>query len=151
MNHRKASHPSKRKCRYFVKDQCSFNAETCWYNHENATKQDDEFECNYCDEKFGQTSALMTHKKMKHPDKVSTCKKFSQGNCDENEKSCWFAHPRVDRECEDMETDDGKVIESVFCQTEKERPPDQMTSIMKMIKKLSCQVEELEKMTRKSQ
>ena len=100
---------------------------------------------------FGQTSSLMYHKKMKHPEKVSTCKKFVQGNCGTNEKACWFVHPKVDKECEDMEIDGGKIIESVFCQTQKETPPDQMASIMQMIKKLSFQVEELENLTRKSQ
>ena len=34
MNHRKADHPSVKKCRYFLNGECKFNAETCWYKHE---------------------------------------------------------------------------------------------------------------------
>ena len=97
---------------------------------------------------FGKTSDLMNHKKIMHPDKVSKCRGFSQGKCNEDENSCWFDHSKVDKENEAMDTDE-EQNESVFCVAKEKPPPDQMASIMMMIKKLSVQVEELEKNSKK--
>ena len=34
MKHRAAEHPTKKACRYFKVGTCSFQAEDCWYSHE---------------------------------------------------------------------------------------------------------------------
>ena len=155
MNHRKTDHPSNRICRYFRNDECDFDAETCWYRHEVKTvpsgrKALPRFQCNECDDEFGSQSVLMTHKKAKHPDKISKCKDFSQGKCKEDGNSCWFEHSSEQRKSEEMETDEAKN-DSVFREAEIKTPPHQMTSIMMMIQRLSVQVEHLEKISMKNQ
>ena len=69
MDHRKKEHPSKRECRYFKKDECHFDAETCWYKHDDKTevgwkKSVFTFQCKECDDKFDSKSFLMSHKKI---------------------------------------------------------------------------------------
>ena len=155
MNHRKTDHPSNKKCRYFLNDQCRFDAETCWYRHEDEQKneerkQSSQLQCKECDDKFEVRSDLMKHKKMNHPDKVSKCKEFSQGKCNEGESSCWFNHNTEEKETEEMEID-LELNESFFCEAKEKTPPDQMISIMMMIKKLSFQVEKLERNSKKIQ
>ena len=39
MTHRKEEHPSHKKCRYFIKGECNFSAEDCWYLHEETQKK----------------------------------------------------------------------------------------------------------------
>ena len=44
MNHRRLEHPSKKLCRYFLKQECLFDEETCWYAHNSEnmiTKESD--------------------------------------------------------------------------------------------------------------
>ena len=47
MNHRKLEHPSRKICRYFLKQECVFDDETCWYVHNAGhtmnTKEGDNF------------------------------------------------------------------------------------------------------------
>ena len=154
MNHRKTDHPSNRICRYFRNDECDFDAETCWYRHEVKTvpsgrKALPSFQCNECDDEFGSQSVLMTHKKAKHPDKISKCKDFSQGKCKEDGNTCWFEHPKEQSEAENMETE--TTNEPVFREAQEKTPPDQMAAIMMMIQRLSVQVEQLEKISMKNQ
>ena len=153
MNHRKAEHPSNKKCRYFLNNLCRFNSVTCWYKHVDASEPVNkekvfEFQCDHCDQRFGLRSSLMSHRKTNHSEKVSKCKQFAQGNCNMDGNSCWFDH-QTENADEVMNTDDYEN-ESFFCQAEKNNPPDQMASILIMIKKLSFQVEQLEK-TQKTQ
>ena len=155
MNHRKTEHPSSRPCRYFVNDECRFDSEKCWYRHVDNSKHESReielnLQCNVCDDNFNLRSDLMSHKKTKHPDKVSKCKLFSQGNCTSDENSCWFVHQTEQKEDEAMDTRDS-TNESVFHKAEEKTPPDQMSSILTMIKRLSFQVEELEKRSKQTQ
>ena len=58
MNHRKKAHPSKKKCRYYIKGECNFSSEECWYIHENVVKEDSsthqnsDMECYVCKNTF---------------------------------------------------------------------------------------------------
>ena len=92
----------------------------------------------------------MNHRKANHLEKVSKCRNLSEGNCNAEENFCWFAHPRVEKESENMETDE-ELNESVFHKEQMKTPPDQLTDILKMIQKLSFQVKELEKKSSKKQ
>ena len=157
MNHRKIEHPSSKKCRYFQNDQCKFDEETCWYKHESKKMQEGEshliFQCNACEKKFLEKSDLMKHKKTEHAEVVSKCRAFDQGNCFVDAKSCWFVHEQKkneQKESEHMDVDE-EINEQVFCEGQEKTPPDQMMRIMKMINKLSIQVEKLEKMSLKGQ
>ena len=33
MNHRKQDHPSHKRCRYYLKGECKFSSDDCWYIH----------------------------------------------------------------------------------------------------------------------
>ena len=50
------------------------------------------FNCNFCEETFGSTRNLMTHKKKHHEHKLAPCRNFSAGNCHYGEALCWFSH-----------------------------------------------------------
>ena len=99
------------------------------------------------------------HKKSKHESKVPKCRRFSEGSCDADEKSCWFLHEKKQKsqekdetqndcevdEPENMEIGDEKYEEQVFYKAQPNIPPDQVNKILMMINKLSLQVEKLEK------
>ena len=153
MNHRKADHPSVKKCRYFLNGECKFNAETCWYKHEvnlkpEVRKELVKFPCKECDKCFEHRSQLMKHKKENHLERISKCREFLQGNCNLDEDSCWFGHNTEQKENEKMETDED-INDQVFCEALEKTPPDQMKNILLMLNKLSVQVEHLEKMSKK--
>ena len=103
------------------------------------------FKCNVCENNFETRSTLMKHKKVSHPDRMSKCKRFKQGNCNEDEKSCWFIHPSVVGGNDSIEMEE----ESGFQEAQEKSPPDQMTNVLNMINRLSFQVEQLEKISRK--
>ena len=97
MNHRKIEHPSNNICRYFLKQECDFDSETCWYLHKEKPineekKSEMKFVCNNCEREFEDRSVLMKHKKVMHPEKVSNCKSFAQGKCNAVSDSCWYIH-----------------------------------------------------------
>ena len=74
MNHRKIEHPSNNICRYFLKQECDFDSETCWYLHKEKPineekKSEMKFVCNNCEREFEDRSVLMKHKKVMHPEK----------------------------------------------------------------------------------
>ena len=153
MNHRKSDHPSTKKCRYFLKNECKFSEDTCWYKHELESKIQEKrqllnFPCNDCEHVFEHRYQLMKHRKIEHIDKVSNCRVFSQGKCKLDENSCWFGHK--EKESEEMEIDEG-INELGFHKAPEKTPPDQMKTIMDMIKKLSVQVEQLERISQKTQ
>ena len=79
MNHRKREHPSNKICRHFRVDVCDFDAETCWYKHEDKNKsvpQELSFECKECGYKFSQKASHMKHVKTEHTKSVSICRKY---------------------------------------------------------------------------
>ena len=84
MNHRKKEHPSNRMCRFFLENRCIFDENECWFRHLDHNlkgKEMSKFQCKECDDTFSVMSDLIKHKKTKHPEKVSKCKEFAQGNC----------------------------------------------------------------------
>ena len=87
----------------------------------------------------------MKHKETFHPDKVSKCREFLLGKCNSGENNCWFAHITEQRESDKMETDE-ETNEQVFHQDQEKIPPDLM-----MLNELSFQVEQLERISMKTQ
>ena len=74
MNHRKEEHPSHKKCRYFIKGECNFSAEDCWYLHEVTQKKvttpgqaKQNIQCFICKNRFESKYDLVEHKKKHHP------------------------------------------------------------------------------------
>ena len=41
MSHRKEVHPSNKTCRYYIKGECNFSADECWYAHKDKTNSSD--------------------------------------------------------------------------------------------------------------
>ena len=97
MCHRKEEHPSHKKCRYFIKGECMFSGEECWYlledNPSHNSNNDDEevYKCFVCKNNFSSKHEMLDHKKKEHPSKV-TCIKFQKGICDRSAESCRFNH-----------------------------------------------------------
>ena len=149
MNHRKTEHPSNKKCRYFQIDQCRFNAESCWYKHiteEEKESDQSQEKCNQCELYFKTKSDLMKHKKSIHSEKVTTCRNYRQGVCNNGDDNCWFSHERQTKEKDAMnEESQENENEQVFQKVQEKTPPDQISILLDMIKKISIQVERLER------
>ena len=148
MNHRKSDHPSNRRCKFYLKQACIFDSDTCWYRHEEQLVNDlehqdkTENECKDCEQKFQSKSDLMKHRKMEHQNRVSRCRDYLQGKCDLNDSLCWFIHEQQENK---------EAHEQVFHEAQESIPPDQVTQILSMITKLSFQVDLLEKMSQSNQ
>ena len=101
MNHRKEEHPSHKKCRYYLKGECNFSAEDCWYLHENEDKGNipshsnaENFQCFVCKDNFMSKHDLMQHKKKNHSSQT-LCEKFKQGVCERSAQECHYKHPQT--------------------------------------------------------
>ena len=108
-----------------------------------------DYPCKHCDKMFGLRSDLMKHKKTDHLDTVPRCRDFLQGNCNSPANSCWYIHTTEQKEVIEMDID-VTLNEQVFHQAQEKTPPDQITNILMMLNKLSFQVEQLEKMSKKT-
>ena len=94
MTHRKEVHPSHKKCRYFLKGECKFTGDECWYLHEDKVETDNGSPsevCYECKSNFETNFDFMEHKKNKHQ-KLRPCKKFERGICDRTADDCWNKH-----------------------------------------------------------
>ena len=96
MEHRKEEHPSHKTCRYYIKGECLFSAEECWYLHEennfiNKPEIHQDKKCFGCQKTFPTNFYLLEHKKRNHMCKT-LCTKFQNGNCDRSEEKCSFRH-----------------------------------------------------------
>ena len=148
MTHRKVEHPSNKRCRYYLKQQCYFNNETCWYRHEmNIKEVETQFECRECDDKFLKKNELMVHKKKKHREITEKCRDYLQGNCKETEETCWFIHEMNKSSSYSMETEELPEDYLGFQKVGVKAPPDQLKYLIEMINKHSVKIESLEKKT----
>ena len=86
----------------------------------------------------------MRHRKMKHRSKVFKRRDFAQGKCTLQESSCWFLHDKVEEEKDNLK-DSSETKKLDFHDAQENIPPDQMALMMNLIRKLSLQVEMLEK------
>ena len=146
MNHRQTDHPSKKMCRYFLKDECIFDEVTCWYKHYTQLEQESITEgivhtCRKCDVTTETRNELMHHIKKTHRETLSICRRFREGNCERGEDYCWFSHSMEKQE----KTEQKEVIvgNSDFQEVSKKIPPDQRSTLLEMITKLTLQVEKL--------
>ena len=147
MDHRKKRHPSTRKCRYFLRQECFFNAERCWYSHDTGSQETRNNEqqlglsCRECEQTFPNRSELMFHKKKEHFEKVEKCWKFLQGKCVENANLCWFKHEekKKDYQTENMEIEVNSPTKSDFQKVKEITPPDPLKTIMEMVTRLMNQ------------
>ena len=100
MNHRKEEHPSHKKCRYYIKGECIFSSEECWYLHEDNTNSStsqinhENYQCFVCKNDFSTKHDLMEHKKKNHPSKM-LCTKYQTGICDRSAEKCRYVHSQT--------------------------------------------------------
>ena len=100
--------------------------------------------CKDCGEIFQSKPDLMRHRKQKHRSKVFECRDFAQGKCTFQESVCWFLHGKVGEDHDDLK-DTSETKEQDFHEAQENIPPDQMALMINLIRKLSLQVEMLEK------
>ena len=103
MEHRKEEHPYHKKCRYFLKGECKFEAKDCWYLQENrpkvATKVvevNENIQCYICKNIFFSKHDLMEHKQAHHKASSSTKQTIPSPT-----PNAW-AQPLPDRQKEDF-------------------------------------------------
>ena len=153
MNHRKAVHPSNKKCRYYPEGTCTWN-DKCWYVHKNEDDTDmvNNFKCDLCEKVFTGRNSFMNHRKLAHPDYVPTCENFSTKRCQRGNE-CWFLHKlgtkytkaettkddvNVRRKLEENKTSKNSVFWKDLGNT---FPPDQSQTMMDMVKQLFMKME----------
>ena len=97
----------------------------------------------------------MRHRKTDHREKVYKCRDFLQGKCTLIDKFCWDLHEyetEQNKEKDAMEIGkDSETQQQVFQEEMDKTPPDQFTQIMNMVKKLTKQMDILEKKTMTNQ
>ena len=103
MEHRHNMHPSKKKCRNFPDDSCTWGTK-CWFVHEEQLMDVDEsingmtvqqaikFNCNFCTEKFTDKNEFMKHKKSMHVEHVPPCNNYLNDVCKRSDSQCWYRH-----------------------------------------------------------
>ena len=87
MRHRKAKHPSNKKCKNLEKG-CTYGVD-CWYVHEEDLMETDESNdnfgnenyCHVCKADFVTKNNYMKHKKKEHTDRVAICEHFLKKRC----------------------------------------------------------------------
>ena len=98
MAHRKVKHPLTIKiCRYFIRGECRFGDDVCWYSHQVSRTNDipqtlTEFKCSFCGEVFKKKSDFMKHRKVNHSDTISECINDKNGYSRFYNEECWFRH-----------------------------------------------------------
>ena len=94
MKHRKSHHPSAvAKCLKFIKGECFFSAENCWWIHTiNSEESSNKSDCYICGKTFQSRTEVMKHRKSMHPSVVKLCEMFKQLNCKYENEACWFLH-----------------------------------------------------------
>ena len=94
MHHRRDVHPMKRKkCRNYMKGECSFEDDECWWRHANTFETSIDYQndkCSICSKKFSSTHTMMIHKKLDHESQTPFCAKNRTGHC--TFQNCWFRH-----------------------------------------------------------
>ena len=132
MCHRKDEHPSHKRCRYYLKDECNFTAAECWYLHENKADQQNSRDegteqCFVCQKNFPSKYDVMQHKKNKHPSKTAPS----------SPKTNAWSTPLPNMQKQD------------FCPPQTSTPPDQ--ALMMAISMLSQKMETINLMSQRLQ
>ena len=78
-----------KRCDYEAQDRYELDGHI-WMEHEE--DEEGHITCKFCRERFANVANLMVHKKIKHKEKIATCKNFIEGGCPFEDKRCWFLH-----------------------------------------------------------
>ena len=112
MKHQKNIHNEKvKQCIYFSTGRCHYSDESCWFNHQNSSKnvidEDSVIKCKHCEKIFHIGREFMQHRRDYHSEKVPVCTNYLNGNCEYS--SCWFKHSQTD----EVQTDQNITINLV--------------------------------------
>ena len=93
MVHRKNNHlATVAYCRNLAEGNCSFTADSCWWNHAERENIKENVQCFICGKTFDCKSEMMGHRKKKHSSIVQQCTQFLKGSCRFQNKFCWYKH-----------------------------------------------------------
>ena len=103
-------------CKYFLKGNCSFGNDKCWFSHseDNMIANEEhveEYQCNYCKKIYSSKSDLHKHIKTKHSMMNQKCKYYEKSICKFG-KYCWYSHNENENKKNGEVTAD--VIEKLF-------------------------------------
>ena len=102
----------RRMCWHFTNGFCPFGDETCWFRHENESKEingldQKQIKCNVCGDMLNSKASFMKHRKGEHEESLQPCKLYKKGNCTYNE-NCWFSHKKPPK---NVITENAKIFE----------------------------------------
>ena len=96
MQHRRTKHEEKVGiCRNFLKGQCRFSDNFCWWRHtfeQQHSESSGKNSCYKCNETFDSLAAIMMHRKAVHKEEVKVCEKNRNNECKFSSTYCWFMH-----------------------------------------------------------
>ena len=143
MEHRKAIHPSNKKCKNYDSGKCIYG-DKCWYVHSNDSETEGSksvFKCNLCDESFEGRGEFLVHKKQYHSKFVPDCEKFSLGKCSRGNE-CWFVHKNAEHSSTPNSSNESSSA-SVFQKDRISLPPDSVGKMVELMEKLNLTMQTL--------
>ena len=81
-----------KRCDYEAEDMYEMDGHT-WTEHEE--DEEGAIFCKFCNEKFANVPNMMTHKKIKHREKINYCQNYNSNGCPYDDRKCWFLHIRT--------------------------------------------------------
>ena len=124
MTHRKQSHTKTIKmCRYYAQGNCAFDAQICWYSHDQSDKSTTpqtlkEFKCSFCGKIFKSKSAFMEHRKNEHKTSISECRNDKNGWCQFSAEKCWYKHEELSFDNQDQNSQPPEMMSRLFTMME---------------------------------
>ena len=156
MNHRKATHPSNKKCRNFPDGNCTWGKD-CWYVHsedlmevdETSEKEEQKHVCYICQFQYETKDTLKKHKKKEHTSTVQKCQKYLENKCERSEESCWFIHESQFTQLNNTNisrTEQNVLKTQVFCEDQKSPfPPESVQKMMILIESLTQKIQNMDR------
>ena len=152
MNHRKEKHPSKKICRYYVKNQCIHGSVKCWYRHEEpmeieapVKESSSQFKCYLCASSFQDKNDLRNHRRTNHPS-IAPCRKYIEGHCDRSETECLFNHDFKETQEKEAYSQNVPVFQSA---SPNPAPPDKDQKLMEFMNMVLQKMSSMEEMFQK--
>ena len=148
MNHRKEVHPSQKICRYYLKGDCLYDPDECWYRHvsktETETRPPVTSDCNRWDYEMSTKKKIEEHIKSVHDSfKCSKCefKTEQEAELTNHMKDIHKNLDGIDEQSMNVEIMDMKVG---FQEEQKKTPPDQMGLLIEIMRNMALQVKKME-------
>ena len=140
MMHKKLKHIERVSfCSNFATSSCIYGDQRCWFVHEPEEPQTEVFKCDSCEREFRSAPEFLRHRKIKHPQSVPVCDKFTSEECTFGSKKCWFRH----------ETDENNDVKDEK-NDKKFENNETVQKIFKMMENLTKRITDIEKQNMKS-